>query len=120
MDTTNFKLREFLCPHCGEGATIVKPELFAALERVRKHYGKPMPVNSGYRCPVHNAKIGGAPRSAHVDGMAADISDPDGELAALLDTATCEALGIWIEDPAATEGWVHITIRPTPTRIFWP
>ena len=30
-------------------------------------------VNSGYRCPKHNAEVGGVPNSFHVQGCAADI-----------------------------------------------
>ncbi len=120
MNTAHFKLEEFLCPHCGQGATIVKPELLEACERVREIYGKIMPVNSGYRCPAHNLAIGGAKDSAHMEGMAADIFDPKGELAALLTEEMCEQLAIWLEDPKATKGWVHITIRPAVSRHFKP
>lgn len=120
QDTLHFKVHELLCPHCGEGADMLKQELLDALERVRDVYGKPMPVNSGYRCAEHNAAIGGAQFSAHKEGKAADIADLDGELKSILIAPTCERLGIWIEHPMATKGWVHITVRPAPSRIFWP
>jgi uncharacterized protein YcbK (DUF882 family) len=43
------------------------------LEALRDYLGKPIQVTSGYRSKEHNAKIGGAKNSTHVNGMAADI-----------------------------------------------
>jgi uncharacterized protein YcbK (DUF882 family) len=34
-------------------------------------------VTSGYRCPLHNGKVGGKDNSAHVRGYAADIACKD-------------------------------------------
>ena len=36
------------------------------LEKVRAEYGKPMLINSGYRCSVHNQAVGGAVKSQHL------------------------------------------------------
>jgi uncharacterized protein YcbK (DUF882 family) len=41
---------------------------------VRRELGKPMKVNSGYRCKKHNEEIGGSPNSAHLKGRAVDVS----------------------------------------------
>lgn len=47
-----------------------------ALERVRHMVGdKPIPVLSWYRSPAHNAAVGGATLSQHVNARATDISD---------------------------------------------
>ena len=43
------------------------------LQPLRDLYGKPMTVNSGYRCPALNKAVGGVPTSDHVKGRAADI-----------------------------------------------
>lgn len=43
------------------------------LDPVRERYGKPIKVNSGFRCPIHNRTVGGVPNSQHVKGEAADI-----------------------------------------------
>lgn len=43
------------------------------LQPLREAYGKPMPVNSGYRCPELNKAVGGVPTSMHQNGEAADI-----------------------------------------------
>lgn len=55
------------------GDTVVDPALLAKLNEIRKAYGKPIVVNSGYRSPAHNAAVGGVKNSMHVLGMAADI-----------------------------------------------
>lgn len=44
------------------------------LDPARTKFGKPIIVNSGYRCPELNKAIGGAPTSQHVKGEAADIT----------------------------------------------
>ena len=43
------------------------------LEPARAAYGKPIYVNSGYRCSIHNAAVGGASGSQHMRGEAADL-----------------------------------------------
>lgn len=46
------------------------------LEKVRSLLGKPMHINSGYRSPLVNAKLGSRPTSAHTKGLAADFVCP--------------------------------------------
>ncbi|MGF1499910.1 MAG: D-Ala-D-Ala carboxypeptidase family metallohydrolase [Elainellaceae cyanobacterium] len=43
------------------------------LQRVRDQIGRPFQVNSWYRPPAINAAVGGAPRSYHLTGRAADL-----------------------------------------------
>ena len=70
----HFTVQEIACRHCGR--VFVVPTLLEMLERLREAVGTPLVVNSGYRCPEHNRRIGGAPRSKHCLGMAADINIP--------------------------------------------
>ena len=52
--------------------------LAEGLEQVRTALGGlPIHVNSGYRCPALNAKVGGASDSRHMRGLAADILCPE-------------------------------------------
>lgn len=48
-------------------------ELAKNIQVLRDEIGQGIKVNSGYRSPRHNAKIGGATRSQHVIGNASDI-----------------------------------------------
>lgn len=68
----HFDRAEFRC-RCGCGAAIVSPDLPKLLEVIRERFGKPIKINSGYRCPSHNERVGGATRSEHCRGTAADI-----------------------------------------------
>ena len=43
------------------------------LDPVRERYGKPIKVNSGFRCPIHNRTVRGVVGSQHMKGEAADI-----------------------------------------------
>lgn len=44
------------------------------LDPLRLFYGKPISINSGYRCPELNKAVGGVGTSQHLRGEAADIS----------------------------------------------
>ena len=68
----NFSPKEIACRHCGE---IVLDEAFMDnLQETRRIVDRPMRVNCAYRCPTHNAFVGGAPLSRHKFGDAVDIS----------------------------------------------
>jgi len=43
------------------------------LEPVRNHFEVPIHISSGYRCTALNKAVGGAPKSQHMKGQAADI-----------------------------------------------
>lgn len=47
------------------------------LQPLRTAWGKPLVVNSGYRCPELNKAVGGVPTSQHVKGEAADVACDD-------------------------------------------
>ena len=72
-----FRMTEFEC-RCWCGMPAAAKENIEALvenclDPVRALFGKPIKVNSGYRCRKHNAEVGGATRSQHLcqDGSAA-------------------------------------------------
>jgi len=46
------------------------------LESVRRLLGKPIHINSAYRCLAVNALLGSKPTSAHIKGLAADFVCP--------------------------------------------
>lgn len=47
------------------------------LDRIREMWGRPIYVNSGYRCKELNIKVKGKKTSHHLKGMAADITTHD-------------------------------------------
>ena len=62
----HFKFRDFMCPCCRK---LPLSEIFyrhiEKLEEMRVALGFPLIVNSGYRCPDHNAAVGGTNNSWH-------------------------------------------------------
>lgn len=55
----------------------IKALVEEVLQPLRDAWGGPLFINSGYRCPELNAKVGGVPTSQHTKGMAADVGMTD-------------------------------------------
>lgn len=70
--STNFKVREFACKD-GSDVIFISEGLVQVLQAIRLHFKKPVTINSGYRTPAYNKKVGGASYSQHLYGTAADI-----------------------------------------------
>lgn len=75
--TTNFNLSEF---NCRDGRVV--PDKYMGnvamladnLQVLRDHIGEAIHINSCYRPPDYNKKIGGKPASQHLTASAADIT----------------------------------------------
>lgn len=90
------------------------------LDPLREIYGKPITVNSGYRCPELNKAVGGSATSDHVKGFAADITCSNKkENAILLDiiknTFIFDQL-IWEKGNDQYPDWVHVSFNPNRQR----
>ena len=68
----NFERAEFAC-RCGCGFDGVSMRLVSALQQLRDGLGKPVRVTSACRCAAHNKRCGGAAKSTHLSGRAADV-----------------------------------------------
>ncbi len=109
---------EPLKPIRGCGKNECKPELLEALEDFRAKVGKPVIVDSGYRCKIHNEAVGGKENSQHLLGEAADIRVKGmtaGQLEAIARTIPA-IKGIGRADHAQ---YLHIDVRSSPTVIAW-
>lgn len=72
--SVNFDRSEFECK-CGDcGLDTVDAQLLSALQELRDLCGKPITINSAFRCINHNNAIGGNKNSYHLQGKAADIT----------------------------------------------
>ena len=78
----HFTASEFVCKCCGKG--YVDSTLVLTLDYLRSVFGHPIVINSGWRCPKHNAEVGGAEGSRHLIGIAADIAAPTAKYVDLL------------------------------------
>jgi len=70
----NFKIKEFACKDGSDKILVDATFVQTHLQDIRSHFNKPVNVNSAYRTPVYNAKVGGAKNSYHMQGRAFDIS----------------------------------------------
>ena len=87
------------------------------LQPVRDHYGKGVKVNSGFRHPLVNAKVGGSTTSDHCKGFAADIEIPgvaNADLAQWIkDNLQFRQLILEFYTPGVPDsGWVHVSYDP--------
>ncbi|MGV7210509.1 D-Ala-D-Ala carboxypeptidase family metallohydrolase [Oxalobacteraceae bacterium A2-2] len=84
------------------------------LEQVRAAVGRPITVSSGYRCPALNTAVGGASSSAHLQGLAADITvsgmAPKDLAKAII------AAGVQFDQLIYEGAWVHIGLAAGPLR----
>ncbi len=111
---------QLVCRCCGRGANLVAPRLLTALNRIEADFGHPMTITSGYRCPKHNAEVGGSKHSAHLSGEAADLADPAGDLKKWMTADMLAIYDLWAEDYWCTLSWLHVQVRPAHHRIFQP
>jgi zinc D-Ala-D-Ala carboxypeptidase len=106
----HFWWTEFAC-RCNRAACArirVDRRLVAGLERLRAlAYPRGLTITSGYRCPAHNAAVGGATESQHVHGTAADLP-PAADAAAVAALQVFSGIG----SQGTTAGPVrHVDVR---------
>ena len=94
------------------------------LEVLRSRVGAPIIINSGYRSPQLNKKIGGVPTSNHLTGCAVDIRVENMEqliryAAILLDISNethQDFDELLIERNKHGAIWLHFAVRPSNNR----
>lgn len=90
------------------------------LDPLRETYGRPIYVNSGYRCPALNRAVGGVPSSQHLTGEAADITAGNNrENRRLLGLIKKMKLPVdqVIDEQDCT--WLHVSYGPRHRRSFF-
>lgn len=119
--TKNFSSEEFRCHDGNEVPCELLPnvtKLAEQLQIIRDEIGAPIHINSGYRSPEYNKKIGGAPKSQHQLAKAADITTKSltpRKLYDLIEKLITEGkvmqggLGVY-------NSWVHYDVRGTKAR----
>lgn len=115
----NFNSLEFDCHGSGCcSETIINPKLVEYVQQIRDHFGKSITVTSGYRCPVHNKRIGGATGSRHSKGDAADIvvsGVTPREVAKYAESIGIKGIGLYETD--ADGHFTHVDTRDV--KSFW-
>ena len=127
----HFKLGEFTKSNYPEVYNVPSHTAIANLKRLcewlevlRERAGCPIIINSGYRSPQLNRKVGGEPTSNHLTGCAADIRTNGMEQAivygAILITYAKESHQefdeLLIERNRYGAVWLHFAVRPKDNR----
>lgn len=117
--SANFDSSEFACKGMGCcNSTMIDDKLVEYVQKIRDHFGKPVSINSGYRCKTHNKKVGGSSGSNHTKGMAADIVVKDVAPAEVAKYAeSIGILGIGLYETSKDGYFVHIDTRTK--KSFW-
>lgn len=115
----NFQYKEFDCH--GQGCcstTIIDEKLVEYVQQIRDHFGKPVTITSSYRCEVHNRRVGGATKSYHMKGQAADIVVQGASSREVAKYAeSIGILGIGLYETSKDGYFTHIDTRTT--KSFW-
>ena len=127
----HFTLGEFTRSNHPEVYNIPSHEAIANMKRLcvwlevlRNKVGHPIVINSGYRSPQLNRKVGGAPTSNHLTGCAVDIRTSGFEQAieytAILIVYATESDQefdeLLIEKNRYGAVWLHFAVRPKENR----
>lgn len=114
----HFTPEELAC-RCGgrgcRGAYWHDPALLDALEALRAEMGRPLKINSGHRCAIWNAVVGGVPNSEH-RRMAVDIAFGRHNRRAMV--AAAERLGF--AGIGIARSFLHLDRRIVPARWTYP
>ena len=82
-------------------------------ERIREIIGKPVIINSGYRCPALNKAVGGVKTSQHCLAEALDIKVKGKTAEELFRIVVSSDLKynqlIW-EKPSGSTAWLHVSL----------
>lgn len=83
------------------------------LDPVRKLYGAPIYITSGFRCPTLNKAVGGVSNSQHTQGLAADLycSDLKRLKKVIIDSGV--PFDQLIEEHQGNSRWMHVSCAPS-------
>ena len=108
----HFRPRELACHCCGE--MCVWPQALDAIEALRRTTAAPLVIDSGPRCALHNARVGGAPLSLHKQ-LAFDVALGNHDAAQLARAArACGFRGF-----GYGQSFLHLDTRAAPARWFY-
>lgn len=75
------------------------------LNTIREQYGKPIYINSGYRCDELNVLVGGVKDSKHRLGLAVDLRWDTDLIDFLVENCSFDKL---IREKAGKSKWIHL------------
>lgn len=110
----NFTADEFACKHCGQ--YVHKVKFLDKIQALRYLVDKPLKINSGHRCKIHNAIVTGNPnsRSQHLN-IAADIDLAGHDRHLMADLAR----NLGFTGIGFGKNFLHVDVRDGPLKT-WP
>ena len=114
----HFVVGEFDSPDDAGSGIKMNIELVKLLDRIRDDCKFPFIINSGFRTPEHNKRVGGVAGSAHEMGLACDIrTDSSSDRFAILKAA----FKLGVARVGLGKDFIHIDIDYSkPQNVAWP
>ena len=110
--TDHFTVEEFQCKCCHK--IDMDADFVTRIEAFRVEWGKPMKVLSGFRCPKHNAEVGGTRKSQHPCGKAGDFEVMPSDRYAFIALAIKHKFrGIGV-----AKDFIHLDTRSDPPAVW--
>lgn len=117
MKSRYFRSFEFDCPKEKGSGELMDETFIAMLTEARAKANIPFKINSGFRTPKHNKKVGGKSNSSHLYGLACDIHCSDSRSRFIVLTALIDA---GFNRIGVGNTFIHCDIDINkPTNVIW-
>ena len=114
---SQFPWHDFACKCCG--VILVSPKLIGRYSRlIELVTPSTIRIHSGYRCPKHNAEVGGSPWSRHMRGEALDFHIEGMTLADMYEICRQEFYGVG-RYPRWNNPGLHCDVRDERKEWTW-
>lgn len=111
-----FQEKEYACK-CGCGKADLSNLMLEKLDAIRELLGRPIILNSAYRCVEHNKSVGGTSDSSHTRGYAVDIRAVSSREKYELVKA---AMSMGVNRIGVYSNFIHIDIDPLKDKeVIW-
>jgi zinc D-Ala-D-Ala carboxypeptidase len=112
-----FTYSEFDSPDSIDSGSNMDESFLRMLDSAREAAGTPFRINSGFRTPKHNKKVGGSENSSHLRGFAADIHVASNSTRYVILEAL---LNVGFNRIGIADTFIHVDADPIKTKnVIW-
>ena len=111
-----FTLDEFDSPDVPGSGENMDMKFLELLDYAREEAMIPFKINSGYRTPEHNAKVGGVQNSSHIKGCASDISCTSSDKRLIIVKAL---INVGFTRLGISSSFIHVDNDPDKNDAIW-
>ena len=114
-----FKKEEFESPDLEGSGEYMCPDFLQKLDMAREKAKIPFRINSGYRTPEHNEKVGGVPHSSHkkIPCQASDISTRTSKERFII---LISLMAVGFTRFGIGKGFIHVDMdKEKPANVMW-